>query len=349
MKLCNNCGMELDETATVCLRCKSVQIDDIIASAFGGMGFANQSPENVNDLSNMEVADFDVNVPVRKFLLKIAKEEYTEQIEKKVKIFLEAKELSELFSAVVILYGKLNSLHQQYQGAQNEFEADTINFSEFKKIKRKLKMEEETLLDQFDKAIQKSSSNGKDVRHSYLESAFKKINKNINALFGMKDETKGFWIFKSHKYSAKQLFESSEYHRIHVIAEKMADDLSNWKQNNQLDSYTKRVYNVNRDLLVGRVSELEEAIKSREPTWWDKIKQFFSSLWQFISDILPKLVLSLLLKMGNMPGLIGSMGRGLLSANSSINRLLTSRKDIYITSGKKTDDSFETEDDDDDD
>jgi hypothetical protein len=186
------------------------------------------------------------------------------------------------------------------------------------------------------------------MRHSYLEAAFRKINKNINALFGMKDEIKGFWIFKSHKYSARQLFESEEYHRIHAVAEKMADDLSNWERNNQLDSYTKRVYNVNRELLVGRVSELEESIKSREPTWWDKIKQFFSGLWQFITEMLPRLVLSLLLKMENAPGFIGSIGRGLLSFNSSVNRVLTSRKDIYITSGNKEDDNLEEEDDEED-
>jgi hypothetical protein len=173
-----------------------------------------------------------------------------------------------------------------------------------------------------------------EQNHGYLEAAFRRINKNIDKLFGMKDEKKGVWIFKSHKYSAKQLFSSYEYDKIESISEKIADDISNWRENGQLDIETKRIYNVNRDYLVARTEELAKAIEDRQPTWWGKVKNFFAQLLDFISRILPRLVLNILLKMVSMPGLLGHIGKGLLTVNSGMNKLLTAQENIYITDGE---------------
>jgi hypothetical protein len=60
-------------------------------------------------------------------------------------------------------------------------------------------------------------------RHGYLEAGFGKINRSIDKLFDMKDETVGWWIFESHKYMSTQLLNSSEFDQIRSTAEKTAD------------------------------------------------------------------------------------------------------------------------------
>jgi hypothetical protein len=168
-------------------------------------------------------------------------------------------------------------------------------------------------------------------RHGYLEAGFGKINKNIDKLFNMKDKTVGWGIFESHKYTSTQLLNSSEFDKIRSTAEKIASDITNWEQNNQLDISTKRVYNTNRDLLENRIKRLEDAIRNRAKTWWDSVKEFFEKIWSFIIKILPRLVINLLLKMADATGLLGFFGKHLLTGNSKMNRLLTSKKDIFIT------------------
>ncbi|MDR1868212.1 MAG: hypothetical protein LBQ77_08140 [Treponema sp.] len=172
-------------------------------------------------------------------------------------------------------------------------------------------------------------------RHGYLEAAFGKINKNINKLFAMKDETVGWWIFESHKYTSAALLNSSEYERIQSTAEKIASDISNWEQNGQLDMGTKRVYNTNRDLLENRIERLQDAIKNREQTWWDSVKEFFSNLWNFVIKILPKFV-NPLLKMIDKTGLLDFVPFGkelkekMSEADSKVRIKFTPKEDKFI-------------------
>jgi hypothetical protein len=166
--------------------------------------------------------------------------------------------------------------------------------------------------------------------HGYLSAAFKRLNKDIDQLFGKNEQLEGI-IFMSHKYSIKDLMNSHEFDDIRSIAEKMASDIDNWKANKQISSATMRVYNVNRDLLENRLKRLEYAIKNREKTFWDYIEEFFNKLWFIVSKILPEIYLKALTDLKNKPGFIGGVARTLIAWNKTVDRKLISNNDKFIS------------------
>jgi len=139
----------------------------------------------------------------------------------------------------------------------------------------------------------------KKQRETYLEGAFKKISTYLDTLFGLKDKLKGFWIFKSH-YSAAEIFSSPEYTKIESFVGKIGDDIKNWEKNGELDGSTRHIYNVNRDALLDKLDDLKIQIERREPTWWDKVKDFFIKAIKFITEKLPKMLKGLLCFMSNV-------------------------------------------------
>jgi hypothetical protein len=147
----------------------------------------------------------------------------------------------------------------------------------------------------------------------------------------MKDELKGFWIFKSHKYSSKEIFKSPQFNRIESISGKIADDITNWQKNGKLDIATRNVYNVNRDLLENRIRKLEDEIERREPTWWDKVKDFFRYFINFIMTILPRLVFKLLSNVAEGKGILAEPAKKLLQMTKKFQKALISKDKIYIT------------------
>jgi hypothetical protein len=167
--------------------------------------------------------------------------------------------------------------------------------------------------------------------NNYLASAFKNIDKSVDELFGMKDEKKGFWVFTSHKYTADEIFKSKPYERILSIIKKIADDVTNWQNNRKLDFMTKSVYNVNRDLLEERIKKLEEQVRTREPTWWEDVKQFFIKVVNLICTILPRLTFKALANAANGKGFIGKAARRLLTATQKAQRRLITKDKIFIS------------------
>lgn len=169
--------------------------------------------------------------------------------------------------------------------------------------------------------------------HSYLESAFTKIDKNIDDLFEKKDEMKGVLFFKSHKYTAKDLLNSSQYNRIQSLIKKIDDDIDRWQRAKRLSLTLRSTYNYNRELLIDRMEHLQDAILNREPTWWDKVKSFFISFLEFIAKHLRVLWNGLMLgaDMVKNHTILGPPARLLLLINSKIQKLLTPKKNVYIT------------------
>ncbi|MDR3259185.1 MAG: hypothetical protein LBT51_06155 [Fusobacteriaceae bacterium] len=166
--------------------------------------------------------------------------------------------------------------------------------------------------------------------HGYLSAAFKRINKDIDQLFGKNEEMEG-WIFMSHKYSVNDLMNSREYDDIYSIVEKMASDVENWRVNNQMNHSTMRVYNVNRELLANRMKRLDDAIKNRKETLWDSIREFFNKLWNEIMKILPVILPKLLKYFDGKTGFLGGVGEKLLALNNKMDKALISEKNKFIS------------------
>jgi hypothetical protein len=182
-------------------------------------------------------------------------------------------------------------------------------------------------------------SNVKDQRkenikedHSYLEAAFRKINSNINTLFDMKDQIKGILFFKTHKYTADQLLTSTQYERIRSYIEKIEDDIQRWKQSGTLSFSLRNTYNVNRDLLIERLEDLQEAIASREPTWWESVQNFFIKIFSFIVEHLRPLWNGLMLAAESLKKhpIFGPPARILLAMNKTVQKILLPKQNVYV-------------------
>jgi len=173
--------------------------------------------------------------------------------------------------------------------------------------------------------------------HSYLKTAFTKINDNIDDLFEMKDEMKGILIFKRHKYTADELLTSTQYERIKSYMKKIDDDIHQWKQNGELTFSLRNTYNENRELLIERLERFQDAIEKREPTWWEKVKNFFVKIMAFIAEHLPALWNGLMIAANGLKNhkFLGAPARALLSLNRTVQKILISKKNIYITNKKE--------------
>ena len=89
------------------------------------------------------------------------------------------------------------------------------------------------------------------------------------------------------KYSQQELFESNEYKTISALVLKIEDDISHWGKS--LSIKDRAIYNTNRDLLEERLNDVERQIRSRTPTNWEKLKNFFSKFIDFVLEHLPKI------------------------------------------------------------
>jgi hypothetical protein len=146
----------------------------------------------------------------------------------------------------------------------------------------------------------------------------------------MTDELKGFWIFKSHKYTGEEILKSSQYETIISTSGKIASDIGNWQKSGKLDFSTKVVYNVNRDFLEDRLIDLDVQIKKREPTWWESVKTFFAKIINYIRTVLPRLIFKFLADVAEGKGFIADGAKKLLKVTQKIQRTLISEKNVYI-------------------
>ncbi len=160
---------------------------------------------------------------------------------------------------------------------------------------------------------------------TYFKSAFEKINSKIDTLLYKKDEMKGWWIFKAHKYSQQELFESNEYKTIHSLVLKIEDDIGHW--GNSLSIKDRVIYNTNRDLLEERLEYARNQIENREPTTWEKVKGFFIKFVEFIIEHLPTIWNGLRIAaktIGKLP-LLQPVSKAFLAIDKTIGRFISSR------------------------
>ena len=169
---------------------------------------------------------------------------------------------------------------------------------------------------------------------TYFEGAFKKLNSKINKLFEMKDDVRGFLFIKWHKWSAEELFNSSTYQSVKSMINKIADDVNNWHAHKVLSLSDRLVYNENRDAIEERLEKLEDDLRKREPTTWEKLVSFFRSFISYVVQNLPKIWNGLAIfadKYRNKKGLLGSVCRGILGINKLLRKLLVSKEKKYIS------------------
>lgn len=160
---------------------------------------------------------------------------------------------------------------------------------------------------------------------TYFKSAFEKINSKIDTLLYKKDEMKGWWIFKAHKYSQQELFESNEYKTIHSLVLKIEDDIGHWGKS--LSIKDRAIYNTNRDLLEERLEYARYQIENREPTIWEKVKGFFIKFVKFIIEHLPKIWHGLKIAantIGQFP-LLQPVSKAILAIDKTIGKFISSR------------------------
>jgi len=182
--------------------------------------------------------------------------------------------------------------------------------------------------------IMRKEREKRNERETYLASAFKKINSYLEDLFGMVNKKTGFWIFTSHKYSAKKILKSEQYRKIESYVDKIGDDITNWEKNGELDGSIRHTYNVNRDALEFRIVDLKSQIEKREPTWWDKVKDFFVKAVKWISEKLPKILkglLSVFNVVAQIEGPIGDIGKWFAGLGEKVSGLLLPKEKHYIT------------------
>ena len=96
----------------------------------------------------------------------------------------------------------------------------------------------------------------------------------------------------------------------------------------------RSTYNTNVEFLNDRLEDLQDAIAAREPTWWETVESFFIAFFEFIRTHLRVLWNGLMVAADNFKnhGILGAPARLLLALNKTINKLLTPKENIYITS-----------------
>lgn len=175
-------------------------------------------------------------------------------------------------------------------------------------------------------------------RATYFKSAFEKINNKIDTLLYKKDEMKGWWIFKAHKYTQQELFDSNEYKTIHSLVLKIEDDIGHW--GNSLSIKDRAIYNANRDLLEERLDYARNQIQNREPTTWEKVKGFFVKFVKFIIEHLPQIWNGLKIAaktIGQIP-FLQPVSKIIVTADKTIGKFISSRlpqKYKYITETRR--------------
>jgi hypothetical protein len=89
-------------------------------------------------------------------------------------------------------------------------------------------------------------------------------------------------IFPRHVYSEEELINSTHLEKITSIANKMGDDIKNWKMNGKISMrvenlYESRIYNTR-----NHIDYMVERLKSRRATLWERFSEIFMAAYYFI-------------------------------------------------------------------
>lgn len=81
--------------------------------------------------------------------------------------------------------------------------------------------------------------NKKTIKEEYNRK-FKPVFREIELIELQINQKKGWFIFKTHSCSKKELLESQHFSKINSITEKIGDDIKNWTKNNQFSFIEKK-------------------------------------------------------------------------------------------------------------
>ena len=115
---------------------------------------------------------------------------------------------------------------------------------------------------------------------------FRPVFREIKALKS-KIHLKEGWIFVEHKYTIEELLNSTHYQKIDSYTKKIGDDIERWYSEGKLSEEEEIAYLECREEVEDRLDELNMEIESREPTWWEQIKDTMKEFVILIMNNLP--------------------------------------------------------------
>jgi len=137
--------------------------------------------------------------------------------------------------------------------------------------------------------------NSKEIREgvSYLENGFAKINNELNDIENKVYEITGVF-FKKYKYKAEDLLDSNQMTRIKSFAGKIKSDVDIWEAKNKISYHLLEIYNDYAESTQERFRQINDMIKERKPTLWERVGNFFMKLYHVIVELLPTIVQKML-------------------------------------------------------
>jgi hypothetical protein len=127
-----------------------------------------------------------------------------------------------------------------------------------------------------------------------VSNKFVRVHREIDALRSKIYMKSGFWIFKSHCYTIEALKESDHYAKVYAYTAKIGDDISNWFHAGKLSKPEKNAYDFERFSIDERLCEVNRLIESRDPTWWESVKDPLIQFVSMIDSNMPELKFKLL-------------------------------------------------------
>jgi hypothetical protein len=129
---------------------------------------------------------------------------------------------------------------------------------------------------------------------------FKRAYKHVADLDSLVEKKHGVF-FVSHVYSIDELMTSEHHAQIYSISEKIGSDAMNWYQAGDFPSWGVESYLKKRNELEKRLEQLNQRIRSRRPTSWEKIRGTCEAFVRIIASLLPRLLRGLIPGSGLVP------------------------------------------------
>ncbi len=145
--------------------------------------------------------------------------------------------------------------------------------------------------------------NKKTIKEEYNRK-FKPVFREIELIELQINQKKGWFIFKTHICSKKELLESQHFSKINSITEKIGDDIENWTKNNHFSFIEKKIYTESREKVDDQLHNLRKKIIKRQDTFWESFVSTFGDFIERIMDNMPILNTSW--------GLVGGVIKALL-------------------------------------
>jgi hypothetical protein len=134
-------------------------------------------------------------------------------------------------------------------------------------------------------SVIKRNENCEDTDYAeYVTHGFRVIERECEALDNEISAMAGSF-FQRHLYTEEELLNSKHLEKISSIANKMGDDIENWKVNKKLSLRIESMFHNELYMAEERVNRILERLKNRHYTLWERISEFFVFTYYFIFNI----------------------------------------------------------------